>query len=385
MNLAFYYHIPASKKKNTLILPGYLGLFVDALANNVEKLYLIAHTSEDAKDYILKSPNIELIDLGLKTNSVHRAVFFKKVLKPVFKTLHDIDAFLIRSPSPLAPAFSRFRKYDKPVFYYIVGDYAHGANNMKIMSPRDLAIKWFLKWNHNAFMEVIKKRKVIINSPGLQQGISKFASKTFIVPSSTLTESDFLRVKEQNRSEVTKVLYTGRFDVQKGLIELTNAIYKLQNAGFNIELHLVGWDDNPTKPVENQIKDLSEELGISDNVVFHGKKQVGKQLNQIYRMADIYCIPSYHEGFPRTIWEAMANRLPVIATRVGGIPYFLEDGKDALLIEPKSTEEIIEALQQILRDKTLAQSLIENGFKKASENTVEKRAKELIEYLDENT
>ena len=65
MKLAFYYHIPVFKTdKNALYLPGYLGIFVDALALEVEILVLIMHTSSnsDNADYQLKSKNIRLID-----------------------------------------------------------------------------------------------------------------------------------------------------------------------------------------------------------------------------------------------------------------------------------------------------------------------------------
>src|SRR5690606_13593789 len=114
--------------------------FIDSLSTNVEKLYLLAHTMPGTGEYQLKSSNIHLVDLGVKTNSLHRGLYSSKVLKPVNIILDRIDTFLVRSPSPLAPAFSRYAKAGKPVFYYVVGDYSHGADLMSVNSPKDLAI-----------------------------------------------------------------------------------------------------------------------------------------------------------------------------------------------------------------------------------------------------
>lgn len=384
MNLAFYYHIPVGVSNNQLSLPGYIGLFVDALARNVYQLYLIAHTHPNQEDFVLTSENIVLIDLGKKTSSLHRGLFPSMALKKINGYIKNIDAFLVRSPSPLAPAFAKYRKKGVPVYYYIVGSYSHGGDFMQIKSPRDLAIRYFLKWNHYKFMQSIQDQKVLVNSPALLGEISNVTKKIKLIQSSTLMEDDLLKEKKARTGGKRKVLYTGRLDFSKGLMELTMAVGQLVSSGYHLELHLVGWEDDPSKSVENEITRTAHELGIAKHVVFHGKKKVGPELNEMYRMADIYCIPSYHEGFPRTIWEAMANRLPVIATRVGGIPFFLKNKEDAILIEPRSTEQIVNALTTTIDNPEIVDKLIINGFEKAKQNTVTRRAQELISYLSED-
>ena len=101
----------------------------------------------------------------------------------------------------------------------------------------------------------------------------------------------------------------------------------------------------------------------------------------MYRMSDIYIHPSYHEGFPRTLWEAMANSVPVICTSVGSIPLELDNSLDALIIEPRSSNEIKIAIQNLLIDSVLRKTLIKNGILKASQNTLEIQSKKLIKKL----
>src|SRR5690606_1017832 len=233
-----------------IFYPGFFGLFIDSLSTNVEKLYLLAHTIPGTGEYQLKSSNIHLVDLGVKTNSLHRGLCSSKVLKPVNNILDYIDTFLVRSPSPLAPAFSKFTKKGKRVLYYVVGDYSYGANLMSIKTPRDLAVWVFLKWNHFKLMKKITGQKVIVNSEALKGSIDKYAAETYVVPSSTLTPKDFLDHKPITESSVTRLLYTGRIDVQKGLLELTRAFGRLAHEGLSLEFHLVGWEDDPKKPIE---------------------------------------------------------------------------------------------------------------------------------------
>jgi glycosyltransferase involved in cell wall biosynthesis len=146
-------------------------------------------------------------------------------------------------------------------------------------------------------------------------------------------------------------------------------------------LHLVGWEDNPNKPVEKAILKRAEELGISATLTIHGRKQIGEELNSMYRMADIYVLPSHHEGFPRTIWEAMANCLPVITTPVGAIPERLRNNVHAKFVTPYEVSELADVIKLVISDKLLRRNLISEGYKLAAVNTLEKQIPELIREL----
>jgi len=231
-------------------------------------------------------------------------------------------------------------------------------------------------------MNVIEGKRVLVNSPALMKRVQPFAGVVDLLPSTTLRIDDFSEMVYNDFPTPIKILYTGRLDLSKGLVELINAAGLLLK-DLAVELHLVGWEDNVNHPVETTLRKRVSELDIDKYVIFHGKKKIGKELNEIYRMADIYCIPSYNEGFPRTIWEAMANGLPVIASRVGGIPYYLEHEVDALLIEPKSVDAIVKSVHKIITNKALRFNICKNGMNKALGNTIDKRSDELIRFLYE--
>ena len=177
------------------------------------------------------------------------------------------------------------------------------------------------------------------------------------------------------------LLYTGRFDFSKGLIELVHAFKILCNARPNLRLHFVGWEDNPNKPVLNALFEKVKENSLDELVQFHGRKKIGAELNRMYFNSDIYIIPSFHEGFPRTIWEAMGQSTPVIATKVGGIPFLLDDKENALLIEPKIVNEIVDAVESLISDQFLRRKIIANGYEKAKTVTLQNQSKLLISQI----
>lgn len=385
MNLGFYYHIPLHSSREGLKIPAYLGVFLDSLAAEVDNLILFMHEAYQKEvnqcDYVLKTPNIVYHTLGPKTPAWERFLWPWRSMRKIESKIKDCDLFLIRAPSPLAPAF--FRKFGRQtkVTYLIVGDYAEGVQHLDQPWWRKIPITVLSYINDRQLKSVIAKTKTLVNSQRLFEKYTSFVSDLHLVRTTTISQNDFYNRLDTCQVDEIKLLYTGSLSFAKGLRELIEAFALLVEGRRNLTLHFVGWEYDLSKPVEKYLKDRASELRITDQVFFHGFKTVGPELNEMYRMADIYILPSYHEGFPRTIWEAMANSLPVIATKVGSIPHFLRDKHDAYLIEPQNTHEIVRAISDILDNSKLRQRLIQNGHNQASRNTLEMQTKAMVELL----
>ena len=236
------------------------------------------------------------------------------------------------------------------------------GNEMKIGNLRNVFIKYYMKFNHYLFIKQLKNRDVIVNNLQLFDKYSNFARNLHYVPTSSLTKNDFFERTNTCSGKIINILYTGRLDLQKGLVELMYAISDLSKLFTNIQLHIVGKEIDNKKTVEKLLKKLSFDLNINDFVTFHGYKTNGIELNRMYRMSDIFITPSYNEGFPRTIWEAMANSVPVITTNVGGISMILTHKKNAFFIKPKSTESIKRGISELIRCSDLRLNLIRNAM-----------------------
>jgi len=148
------------------------------------------------------------------------------------------------------------------------------------------------------------------------------------------------------------VLSVATFDHKKGLDVLLRAFVRVQRGDPGLALVLVG----SAGPAEPDLRALAAELGIARDVFFFRNvphPQVGAFLDH----ATAFCLPSRHESFGIAILEAGAHRLPVVASRVGGIPEIIADGESGLLVEPEDAEALAAALGRVLRDSTLAGAL----------------------------
>ena len=101
---------------------------------------------------------------------------------------------------------------------------------------------------------------------------------------------------------------------------------------------------------------LAERLGIAARVSFLGA--VGQdRLRELYETASIFCLPSFAEGVPVVLMEAMAMGLPVVSTRITGIPELIEDGVGGLLVPPGRPDELADRLESLLTDPALCREL----------------------------
>lgn len=383
MKLAFYYHISIYCTNNKFYVPSFLGVFLDSIAKHVLELHIIFHQAvkeeKNECNYILKGDNFIGINLGVKTSAPHRSIFHHQILGKAINKINECDILLVRSPSPLAPFFAKYFNKKNFLFYLIVGDYIESIKRQEKKSFRFFLSYLYVIVLNYFFLKSLKRSNLIVNSDLLYlkyKGLSKSLHK---IKTTTLSDSDFYAINKEFTDTNINLVFTGRIDPNKGLFELVRATSILEKNYKKIKLHIVGWeDDEILNPIKSKLIAYSKKHKIKDHIVFHGRKAVGKELNEMYRMGNIYVLPSYHEGFPRTIWEAMANSLPVITTKVGGIPNQLTHKENAILINPKSYQEIVDAVEILINDNKLRKKIINNGLLIAKENTLEKSAIKLF-------
>lgn len=155
-----------------------------------------------------------------------------------------------------------------------------------------------------------------------------------------------------------RFLYVGKLEWRKGLGELLKAFkqYNEKMAG-GAELIIIG-----TGPDVDAIKDLSVDLGIDHKVDFAGWIDSREVLSQYWDRSDALIMPSslHKEGVPRVIDEALARRLPVCATAIGGVPDEFTDG-EVHLVKPASVSALLEGMLEITNNESLRENLVAAG------------------------
>lgn len=141
-----------------------------------------------------------------------------------------------------------------------------------------------------------------------------------------------------------RILTVGRLHSIKGYEVLLRACARLAQAGLNFHLDMVG-----DGPLMAQLRALAASLGIAEHVTFSGGVDQDK-VGAHYDRADVMVVSSFMEGVPVVLMEAMAKRLAVISSRVGGVPELVRDGVDGTLVDPGSVESLAAALAPLARD-----------------------------------
>ncbi len=148
-----------------------------------------------------------------------------------------------------------------------------------------------------------------------------------------------------------KILLIGRQVPEKGQAVLLEAVALLAARGRRLQVTVAG--DGPSRA---GLERLAQHLGVADRVSFPGA--VGQdEIHDLYAGASIFCLPSFAEGIPCVLMEAMAMELPVVSTRIAGIPELIQDGRNGLLVAPGRADELADALERLLADPALRRKL----------------------------
>ena len=180
--------------------------------------------------------------------------------------------------------------------------------------------------------------------------------------------------------ETCKVVSCGRLNPGKRHDDTIRAVSLLKKKGIDINLRIAGEDDTPGSATRTHLEQLIQQLSLTQNVSLLGaisEKQVRSELEA----AHLFVISSEEEALPVAIMEAMAMGVPLVATRVGGVPELVEHGKNGLMVKPFLPEEIAEAMEMLLLDPKLTKKMSVASQKKIEASFHERISAETIASL----
>jgi len=141
----------------------------------------------------------------------------------------------------------------------------------------------------------------------------------------------------------------GRLSPEKGFDVLLHALARVLGQGADAELLLIGEGEQRA-----ELESLADSLGCRDRVHFAGFQG---DTRRFYEAMDVFVLSSLREGLPNVVLEAMAMEVPLVATRIAGVPRVIEDGRNGLLVEPGSAEELAGAMMRLIQNQPLRERL----------------------------
>lgn len=298
------------------------GLFFEELierGNIVSYFQFKSNTHNNINSFDLKAHGVTCYLVPRLKSKIlsYILLFFKS-----FTIVRKVDFLYLYYPNTLKFIYFLCRLYKKPYGIYIRG--MNGLNDK--LSHAIYKNAYVVFTVSDFFTNSVKK-------------YSKRGNVFTIRPMIPYCDTDIIKGRDYSTPAHFNILFLGRLDKDKGLVELLKAARHLHEKDYQFKLHIVG-DGQFSDTVRQLVDDLSQASYVSiDGPVYDNHLKA-----EIYRRSDIYVLPTYHEGFPRTLYEAMIFGTPIITTFVGGIPALMVDGVNCKKIEAKSVDSLVKGL-----------------------------------------
>lgn len=246
--------------------------------------------------------------------------------------------------------------------------HAHGSEFHLFYSQQAAIIKWIMTWvfrRCDTFIALSESwKKFYLDNFGL-------LSQQVIVMKNPVKLP--LQIPARQSYNKVKFVFLGRIGERKGAFDLIRAFASLpKNLIDASELVLAG--DGEGNVARSLVKELSLEycVTILDWLDSH-------QRDELLAKANVFVLPSYNEGLPMSLLEAMSWALPVITTPVGGIPELITHEYNGLLVQPGNVSQLSASIKKLIQDESLRISLGDEAIKSIVPFSVEKYCRHLVE------
>ncbi|MDI6591320.1 MAG: glycosyltransferase family 4 protein [Patescibacteria group bacterium] len=220
-----------------------------------------------------------------------------------------------------------------------------------------------LEENKNILKKIVYKRAsfCIVASSAIKNYFEKIGVKNIEIIPNGINLERFKNINPQKSREELGlkdefvIMTIARLEKVKGIEYLIKAFNIVKSQIVNCKLLIIG-EGSERKNLEN----LVEKLNLKNKVKFLGQIP-NEKIPEYLSVADCFVLPSLKEGFGIAILEAQAAGVPAVATKVGGIPDIIRDEETGILVEPKNSQVIAQAIIKIFSDPEFGQSLVQNA------------------------
>lgn len=333
-------------------------------------------------DYLLPD-NVSLTPIPLISTAFSGYLKSREVENVIRKAISQSDAIFVRGV--LIPAVDAI--YDecvvqnKPICHWLVG------NPMALLQSHrrygwlmDTVGKIFVKWWERELHRGHSRARAAYLCNGEEIAKRHPSPRCHITVSTSITKDSFFYREDTCIRDSVRILCLSYIRPEKGIEYLIEAFAQL-SACRPKELVLVGSRDR-YPAYQKKLDRLIEKYRVVNQVTWVDHVDYLGVLRQL-READIFAFPSLSEGTPRVLVEARANSLPIVSTNVGGIPTSVTHGYDGLLVPPKDPGALAKAIDRLIIDGELRRRLIDNGYKKAGNFTVDRFVDQVEEILNQ--
>jgi glycosyltransferase involved in cell wall biosynthesis len=332
-------------------------------------------TSIYSKDFIEEYRNMTIYRYSTNFRIDHHNVSFSLFKKPI---KHQVDLIHAHGGNFIAElAGLRYAKRkENPFILTYHGDAVETYGGI----IRRFCVSFYIKHLLDRVLSyadvIISPSEYYINE---SRFLGKYRDKIVVIPNGiNIVESDIVYSKEKCKEKLglpldgSIILFLGNLVPYKGPDVLVKAMSRIVKDVPDTKLFFVG-----KGVMRDELEMLSKKLGVEKNVKFTGFVEEGLK-HFYYRAADVFVLPSTMstESFGIVNLEAMACGVPIVASRIGGIPDVVKDGENGLLVPPRDSNALADAIIYLLENEEVRNKMGKNGRKKVEVYSWERIAEE---------
>jgi glycosyltransferase involved in cell wall biosynthesis len=388
MKLGIVYHMPFWREADGTLceVEGSFARYVDSLAPYFDEISLcvpVVSRPTSAEGTAIRSPNVTLAPLPPFDGPVQFYPRLASVLPRLLRWAREIDLVHCRVPSPAAVfAFTMARLYRRPGFLLVVGDLRALLPSMPYRGVKKILWRLYTELEERNIQWMADHALTFANGAALAAKHTRPGRPVIETTTTTIHASDIASRTDSCQAVPVRVLTVSRIDPRKGLRVLPAAVRLLVDDGIDLRLDIVGPAVGaPGQDERAAIADEAVRLGVGDRVAIVGAVPLDRLL-PMYGQYDVFVLPTLPgEGIPRVLLEAMSAGVPVVTTRVAGIPSLVIDKVNGLLLDRPTAAAVASAVARIVSDEAFRRDVIGHGYETARKFTLEGQAARMMETV----
>ncbi|MCU1385900.1 MAG: hypothetical protein JWL71_4597 [Acidobacteria bacterium] len=385
MKLGIVYHMPFWRAADGSLreLEGSFARYVDSLAPYFDEIVLCVPVKKQAsgEGTAIRAANVRLAPLPDFAGPLQFYPQLSSAMVRIARFVHEIDLLHCRVPTPAGIfAFATAQAARRPAFVLIVGDLQALLPTMPYRGVKRLlwrAYTAFEEWN----VQWMADHGLAFANGAALAGKHSRPNRAVVQTQTTTIDAHEIASREDTcGGPRIKLLTVSRIDPRKGLRVLPDVVRLLRGRGFEVELDIVGPAVGaPGEAEQAAIERDAVAAGIADRVRFTGAVPLDR-LMPLYRQYDVFVLPTLPgEGIPRVLLEAMAGGVPVVTTRVAGIPSLIAHERNGLLVDEPAAAPVADAIARLITDGPLRRRVIASGYETARGFTLQAQAARMMQ------
>lgn len=259
------------------------------------------------------------------------------------------------------------RLFSVPVIIHI-----HGARFDRFVDGLNPFLLKYVKWVFARCSKII-----VLSSSWEKIFVGKLGKFPYVVVENGVPIDKTFTSDKSNKNNKVEILFLGNLTERKGVWELIDAMQFVEGAVLNF----VGGEEDIG--IFQQVEELVEKNNLQNKIIIHGPKY-GDDKNDFLGNSDVFVLPSYAEGLPISLLEAMAKGIPVIVTPVGGIPAVVSNQQEGILVKVGDKKELADAINRLVQNPNLRHTMGMAARKRCEEQFgIEKTVQKLMNVYTE--